>query len=155
MLKRLMSLFADEAGPAKAAPDRLALAAAVLLVEAARLDETVSAEENARILSLVQERFGVTAAEAAELVEEAERLSDRHGDWHRFTSQLRDALDEAERIRLVEMLWEVVYADGELHHLESSLLRRVGGLLYVSDRDRGAARQRVLQRLGLSRDGEG
>jgi uncharacterized tellurite resistance protein B-like protein len=51
---------------------------------------------------------------------------------------------------MIEMLWEVVYADGELHDLEASLLRRVGGLLYVSDRDRGAARMRVLNRLGIA-----
>jgi uncharacterized tellurite resistance protein B-like protein len=154
MFKTLKSLF--EPSPAAAGgTDRLALAAAVLMVEAARLDESVSAEERGRIQDLLRERFALPADEVAALVAEAERLSDSHGDWHRFTSQLRDAFDEAERVRLVEMLWDVVYADGELHHLESSLLRRVGGLLYVSDRDRGAARQRVLDRLGLPRDGEG
>ena len=48
------------------------------------------------------------------------------------------------------MLWEVVYADGKVHDFEVSLLRRLGGLLYVSDRDRALARKRVLQRLGQS-----
>ena len=47
------------------------------------------------------------------------------------------------------MLWDVAYADGELHDLEASLLRRIGGLLYVSDRERGEARKRVLARRGL------
>jgi len=46
----------------------------------------------------------------------------------------------------------VVYADGELHALESNLLRRIGGLIYVSDRDRGDARKRVLQRLGAEQE---
>jgi uncharacterized tellurite resistance protein B-like protein len=47
------------------------------------------------------------------------------------------------------MLWEVAYADGVLDEYEDSLLRRVGGLIYVPDRERGMARQRVLRRLGL------
>jgi uncharacterized tellurite resistance protein B-like protein len=47
---------------------------------------------------------------------------------------------------MIEMLWEVVYADGELHSYEANLMRRLGGLLYVSERDRGAARKRVLAR---------
>jgi uncharacterized tellurite resistance protein B-like protein len=50
---------------------------------------------------------------------------------------------------VIEMLWEVAYADGRLHDYEASLLRRVTGLLYVSDRDSGEARKRVLARLGL------
>ena len=48
---------------------------------------------------------------------------------------------------MIEMIWEVVYADGELHDYEDSLLRRIAGLIYVSDRDRGAARKRALERL--------
>jgi uncharacterized tellurite resistance protein B-like protein len=50
-------------------------------------------------------------------------------------------------VDLIEMVWEVAYADGELHDYEANLLRRLGGLLYVSDRERGEARKRVLARL--------
>ena len=49
------------------------------------------------------------------------------------------------------MLWEVAYADGALHDYEASLLRRVAGLLYVSDRDNGEARLRVMAKLGIAR----
>ena len=59
-----------------------------------------------------------------------------------------ERLDAAERIRVIEMLWEVAYADGVLTGDEDALVRRVAGLLYVSDRDRGEARRRVLKRLG-------
>jgi len=50
---------------------------------------------------------------------------------------------------MMEMLWEVAYADGRLHEYEASLARQVAGLIHVSDRDNGAARKRVLARLGL------
>ena len=53
-----------------------------------------------------------------------------------------------ERVGILELLWEVVYADGQLHDYEASLLRRVAGLLYVSDRESGEARLRVMGRLG-------
>jgi uncharacterized tellurite resistance protein B-like protein len=52
-------------------------------------------------------------------------------------------------VELIEMLWKVAYADRVLDQYEDSLLRRIGGLIYVPDRDRGMARQRVLARLGL------
>jgi uncharacterized tellurite resistance protein B-like protein len=54
-----------------------------------------------------------------------------------------------DRVRILEMLWEVAYADGALDPEEDALLRRIAGLIHVSDRDRGLARQRVLLRLGL------
>jgi uncharacterized tellurite resistance protein B-like protein len=54
-----------------------------------------------------------------------------------------------ERVAIIEMLWEVVYADGTLHEYEASLLRRVCGLIYVTDQDSGTARKRVLEKMGL------
>lgn len=80
---------------------------------------------------------------------------DRHEEsvnLHRYTKTIKDRFSEKERIEMIELLWEVVYADGELHALESNLLRRIGGLIYVSDRDRGDARKRVLQRLGAEQE---
>jgi uncharacterized tellurite resistance protein B-like protein len=69
--------------------------------------------------------------------------------WHGFTTAIKDGFEPAERVELIEMLWEVVYADGQLHDYEASLLRRIAGLLYVSDRNSGEARKRVLARLGM------
>ena len=60
------------------------------------------------------------------------------------------AYEACERVELVEMLWEVVYADGRVDPFEANLLRRIGGLIYVSDRERGAARKRVAARLGVT-----
>ena len=55
---------------------------------------------------------------------------------------------------MIEMLWEVALADGDIHHYESNLVRRVAGLLYVPDPESGAARKRVLQRLKSSAKNE-
>jgi uncharacterized tellurite resistance protein B-like protein len=152
MLDRLKQLFQPVAADRPSGPhgfDELQLAAAALLVEAATMDSDFDAGERARIARLVQDRFALSAEEAAELVGEAEQMAAASVEWHGFTRAIKDGFDHPERIQLIEMLWEVVYADGELHDYEASLLRRVSGLLYVGDRESGEARKRVLARLGL------
>ena len=59
-------------------------------------------------------------------------------------------MQPSERIQLIEMLWEVAYADGVLDPEEDALIRRIGSLIYITDRDRVLAKHRVLARLGLS-----
>jgi uncharacterized tellurite resistance protein B-like protein len=66
-----------------------------------------------------------------------------------FTRTLRQHFTHEERIEMMEMLWEVAYADGMLHDYEASLLRQITGLLYVTDQESGAARKRVRARLGI------
>lgn len=126
------------------------LAAAALMVEAARLDGSFAPAERQRIREILQTRFALPADLAQELLAEAEATAEASADWHRFTREIKDALDHAGRIAVIEMLWEVAYADGSLHDYEASLLRRVVGLLHVGDRESGEARQRVLARLGLA-----
>ena len=152
MLDRLKQLFQPEAADRPSGLhgfDELQLAAAALMVEAATMDSDFDAGERSRVARLVQDRFALSPEEAADLVGEAEQMAAASVQWHGFTSAIKDGFDHAERIQLIEMLWEVVYADGQLHDYEASLLRRVSGLLYVSDRESGEARKRVLARLGL------
>ncbi|HSK39343.1 MAG TPA: TerB family tellurite resistance protein [Arenibaculum sp.] len=151
MLNRIKALLLDEQPPEPVAKaDQVQLAAAALLVEAARMDNAIGPRERSHIEDIVRRRFALDDEEAGTLFDLAETETQGPAQWHRFTSTLKDRFDDRERIEMIEMLWEVAYADGYLHDLEASLLRRVGGLLYVSDRDRGAARKRVLDRMGIS-----
>jgi uncharacterized tellurite resistance protein B-like protein len=152
MLDRLKQLFQPDAASGRSGArsfDALQLAAAALMVEAATMDSRFDADERSRIGQLVQERFALDAQDAAALIAEAEKAAAESVAFQGFTSAIKDGFDHAERVQLIEMLWEVVYADGELHDYEASLLRRVTGLLYVSDRESGDARKRVLARHGL------
>jgi uncharacterized tellurite resistance protein B-like protein len=126
----------------------LQTAVAVLLVEAARMDDEFGAQERAAIEKLLASKFGLGPAATHELVALAETTAERSNQLHPFTRMAVERMDPQQRIRLVEMLWEVAYADGVLDPQEDVLLRRVAGLIYVSDADRVAARQRVLQRMG-------
>ncbi len=113
------------------------------------MDDNVDADELVRIGELIQWRFKLTEDEAAELVVEAERATEDAVELYRFTRVVRDAFGQNERVQLVEMLWDVACADGEVHALEASLLRRICGLLNVSDSQSGAARKRAIGRHGM------
>ena len=84
-----------------------------------------------------------------DLIASGQAAVERSHQLFAFTRIVKQGFDFDERIRMIEMLWEVAYADGELHDYEASLVRRVAGLIHVADRDAGQARKRVLARLGL------
>lgn len=125
------------------------IAAAALLVEAACLDADFGAPERAAIRNIAAARFKLDEAEIGLLLELAEARQDNSNQLFRFTHEIKQGFAPEERVQIMEMLWEVAYADGVLHDYEANLLRRVGGLLYVSERDRGDARKRVMARLGI------
>jgi len=139
-LKRLLE------SPAPPPAQDLRLSVAVLLLEAARQDDTFDAKERELIESLLTSRFGLTHAECAALMAAAHARSDQMVQLHGHTSHVAEAMTPDERIHLIEMLWDVAYADGVLDPEEDLLIRRIAGLIYVSDRDCMLARQRVMQR---------
>ena len=130
--------------------DQLQLAAAALLVEAACLDGHYDEDERRVIDGLLRDRFGLDEAEARTLHDQAQLEQSEASQLFGFTRTIKAHYSHEERLEIMEMLWEVAYADGALHDYETSLLRRLGGLLYVSDRERGEARKRVLARLDKS-----
>lgn len=149
MLDRLRTMFSsDGAAAAARGPDALQLAAAALLVEAARMDEDYDAAERNLIASLLRERFDLDDDDTEALVTAADAATEDLVEVYGFARRVKDAFTPEERVRMIEMLWEVVYADGEVHDHEANLLRRVAGLIYVSDRESGGARKRALDRRG-------
>ena len=148
-LERLFAGAPEEAEITDEDEQRLAVAA--LLVEAARMDHDFDADERSQIADLLIRRFGIDEKTANGLLDEAEAHTDDSVELYKYTATVKNAFDHDARIELIEMLWEVVYADGEVHHLEENLMRRLGGLLYVTDQERGAAKKRVEARLAASR----
>lgn len=128
-------------------PEEYHVAAAALMVEAARSDGAYSEAERALIGRVLADRLDLAEEEAARLLESGEAAQDGAVELFKFTHALKTSLDAKARIGLIEMLWEVVYADGRLDAFEDRLVRRVAGLLHVPDQDRSHARQRVLARM--------
>src|SRR3546814_4849074 len=106
------------------------------------MDAEFGAQERAKIGEMVENRFGLSATEVGALLEAADEKVEQSVEVFGFTREIKNAFSPEERIQMMEMLWEVAYADGALHDLEASLMRRLAGLLHVSDRDSGLARKR-------------
>ena len=150
MLDRILKRLSAPEPPA-GEHDDLQMAVAVLLVEAARMDASFDEKERAAIQHLLAERFGLSEESTRRLLSQAEAKAEDTHQLYPFTRLAVEKMDYGLRIRLIEMLWEVAYADGVLDPDEDALVRRIAGLIYVSDQDRGAARQRVLARKGEPR----
>jgi uncharacterized tellurite resistance protein B-like protein len=154
MFDRLRALFEEGPGQGAAASGRddLELAVAALLVELAGVDRSVGDDERVLIRQLLERRFGLSGDEARALEAAAERRADSSPQLFGFARTINDRVPRERRCDVIELLWEVAYADGVLDPLEDSLLRRIGGLIDVSDHDRGEARLRVLARLGIKEE---
>jgi uncharacterized tellurite resistance protein B-like protein len=153
MINRVLAFLGldeDLDGRSSSRTDEKYVAAAALMVQAAGIDGNFDQSERRTITALAQDRFGLSADEAETLIRHAEAAADKTENLLKFTRVIKDRFDEAERVDIMEMLWEVAYADGKADDFEANLMRRIGGLIYVSDRDNGAARKRAMQRAGIS-----
>ncbi len=123
--------------------DDYRLAAVALLVRIAAADGVTNELERRRLKAIIKERFGLDEAATARLIARAQQ-SDRDAvDFYQFTSILKRVLDEDGRLKIVEMMWEIAFADGVLDEIEDNTIWRIGELLGVSTRDRVLLRQRV------------
>jgi uncharacterized tellurite resistance protein B-like protein len=145
MFAALMQMFNTPEPPLRGPHTRLSVA--VLLLEAARQDDHFDQSEREMIEKLLSRRFSLTPPEVARLMEVGEKRAAQLVQLQGHTSEIAREMGPEERINLIEMLWEVAYADGVLDPEEDHLVRRVAGLIYVTDRDRVLARQRVLARI--------
>jgi uncharacterized tellurite resistance protein B-like protein len=123
--------------------DDYRLAAAALLVHAASIDGNVSDIERAKLHGVIKQRFSLDDATTDELVAEATAAEQQAIDLYQFTARLNRSLDEPGRARVVEMMWQIVYADGVVTEFEDNLIWRAADLLGVSRDERIALRERV------------
>jgi uncharacterized tellurite resistance protein B-like protein len=149
MIKRVLEFLTGQEAPA-AEPEHgeLELAVAALLVEAAQMDDDFDAAERATIERLLSQKFKLSSAEVGPLIEAAERSVERSAQLFPFTQLICRGMSPEAQIQFVEMLWKVAYSDGALDPQEDMLVRRISGLISVSDRDRQLARRRALEKLG-------
>ncbi|NKB19836.1 MAG: TerB family tellurite resistance protein [Alphaproteobacteria bacterium] len=127
--------------------DDVQLAAAALLVEVATVDRDFDDAERARILAFVRQRFALEEDIAAQLVTKAEAEVEGSVQLYAITSAIRQGLSYEDRVELMGCLWHVAYADGEADPFEDQLMRRIGELIYVTDRDRGETRKKAIAQI--------
>ncbi len=134
MLNAIREFFEAHMGGTTSAGDAtqaIRLATAALLVEVARLDRDIDASERAALLRAVREKFGLGAGEAEALMGLAEEQARAATDYYQFTSLINRHFSQAQRQQVVELMWQVAYADAELSAHEQHVVRKVADLLYV------------------------
>jgi uncharacterized tellurite resistance protein B-like protein len=121
------------------------LAAAALLIHAAMIDGAMSDIERNRLVGVIMQRFGLDEAAAQELVTAATQAEQQAVDLYRFTSLLDRSLDQKGRQQIIEMMWQIAHADGQVTEFEDNLIWRAADLLHVPSQARIALRQRVAE----------
>jgi uncharacterized tellurite resistance protein B-like protein len=129
--------------PAHFAPNDYRLAAAALLVHVAGIDGNISDVERHKLHSVIKGSFELDEAATDALVAEATEAEHEAIDLYHFTSLINRSLNEDGRRRVVEMMWEIVYADGRVSEFESNLIWRAADLLGISSRERIELGRRV------------
>jgi len=129
--------------PSQFGEDDYRLAAAALLVHAATIDGEMTADERNKLHGVLKQRFELDDAATDELIEKATAAEHESVDLFHFTHLLNRALNDEGRARIIEMMWQIVYADGRRDELEDNLLWRAADLLGVSPQERIALRQRI------------
>lgn len=126
------------------------LCAAALMVHVMEADGQIKPEEEAKLLSVLEAHYDLNAEQAHELAISAKTTQSESIDLYSFTSVLKAQMDETERMGLVEDLWEMVYADGQLHEFEDNMVWRLAELLNISSERRMRLKRIVRERAGLS-----
>ena len=124
--------------------DDYRLSAAALLVHAAAIDGNISPTERDKLHAVIKQRFTLDDETTDELVAEATEAEQQAVDLYHDTAKLNRSLDEEGRARMIEMMWEIVYADGQVGEFETNLLWRAADLLGIS----GARAHRAARAVG-------
>ena len=147
MLDSLKNFISDLTGgekhPGRFEENDYRLAAAALLIHVSTIDGNMTTVERDRLRAVLKSRFALDDAATDELIDVGTRADNEAVDLYHFTSLINRSLDEPGRLGIVEMMWQIVFADGRVNEFEDNLMWRTADLLGVSSRDRIALRQRV------------
>lgn len=154
MLDRLKSFLtglpADESESRDFGPDDPRLAASAILAHIIEADGVVKDEERSRLHDILRQAYDLDDETADRLVRAGEKAENEAVDLYAFTRVLKRALSEEERIDFVALMWELVYADHEIHELEDNMVWRVAELLGVSSRDRVMLRRQTASAMAVA-----
>ena len=118
-----------------------------LLVEAASIDGEIGNDEKNQIENILKERLNLDKIKAEKILEQAISESEEQVEIWSKTNDIRKELDYEERLNIFELMWEIVLVDDVIDVFEAQLMRRVSGLLYISDIDSGNCKKRAIEKL--------
>lgn len=136
MIKSLKSLFTGaEDSDEQPLEHRLQLAAAALLIEMSRADYIVDPAEERTLEVVLQASLGLSPEEIEELVTLAGNAADKATSLYEFTRLINDHYDKEQKLLLIQSMWRIAYADGDLDKYEERLIRQVSDLIHVPHKE--------------------
>ena len=150
MLQSLKKIFSNETNQDQEVKNNDIDILAGLLIEAANTDGNVTKDEVNQISASLINVFKENPDEVKIALSKALDDKDNSRSLFFYTSKLNKSFSHEKKLLLIEVLWEVILSDNEVHDFESNLLRRLAGLLYVSDIECGNAKKRAEEKLKLS-----
>jgi uncharacterized tellurite resistance protein B-like protein len=142
--------FSDSGATVPTQDDDFAATITALLVEAAMADGALDPDEGAQILHLLTDQLELGPADAQTMLDEAIAVHNTRIEIHGLVRQIRTDTEMEDRIIILEMIWVVVLADGQIDEHESQLMRRLAGLLFIDDVEAGLAAKRARIRVDLA-----
>ena len=115
---------------------------AALLIHAAKIDENYTDTEKKIIKRALIDLFNIGPDQAEVLIKQAEKKEEESNQIVEFTREIKKYSMES-RLKIIEVIWKIVYSDGTSNNYESNLIRRICGLLYISDKDNGIIKVKV------------
>ncbi|HCP17667.1 MAG: hypothetical protein CBC12_12970 [Candidatus Puniceispirillum sp. TMED52] len=144
MMRFFEKLVAVKVEEDHASDENLRLAATALLFRAHMVDGDADPSELAMIRRIVEDEFGLTADEVEQLLADAKASADDAADLYGWIRLVNSNYSHDEKCFLMEKLWQVILADGVIEDHEASLMRRISGLIYITDKDSAEARSQAL-----------
>lgn len=130
-IKQFFQQYADFGKSPESAEQKLQIACAALLIEMTQIDDDSREEEQTRMRAKLRELFSITPEQVRSLLEIAAAERDSAVDYYQFTHMLNEQLSREQKIKLIEILWQIAYADGELNRYEEQMVRKIANLLYL------------------------
>ena len=143
MFDKLKSIFDKKIEEENEQFDTVQIAISTLMIQTAVYDGIFDEKEKSEILELIKKYFELTEDQKLSLFKIAMKVNDDSNDMQQFTRVLNTNLSEDEKLNIIEMLWKIIISDGHIDDYENALIRKISGLLYISDRDVGRIKKEL------------
>jgi len=144
MFNKLKSIFDKKIEEENEQFDTVQIAISTLMIQTAVYDGVFDEQEKSEILELIKKYFNFNEDQKLSLFKIAMKVNDDSNDMQQFTRVLNDNLSEEEKLNIIEMLWKIIISDGHIDDYENALIRKISGLLYISDRDVGQIKKKLI-----------
>ena len=145
MFDKLKSIFDKKIEEKNEQFDTVQIAISTLMIQTAVYDGIFDEKEKSEILELIKKYFELTEDQKLSLFKIAMKVNDNSNDMQQFTRVLNTNLSEDEKLNIIEMLWKIIISDGHIDDYENALIRKISGLLYISDRDVGRIKKELIE----------